>query len=276
MPHSNSQQALRLCISIVFYQSRRDELEALFSSLESSIIYVKQQMGVAVQVVLVDNGQQLSLLQKVLEGYPALEPEYLPVETNIGYGCAQNLAISSTTADYHLVMNPDLVLKPDTLLKGLRELERNKTIVALIPEVCDDTGRRQYLCKNYPTVFALALRGFAPAWLRRIFDQTLANYECRAMVDRGLNCQVKLASGCFMLCRGAALRQLKGFDPRFFLYFEDFALSLELARLGSLNYYPSMQIAHFGGHAARKGWRHILYFTRSATSFFNLYGWRWW
>jgi hypothetical protein len=35
-----------------------------------------------------------------------------------------------------------------------------------------------------------------------------------------------------------------------------------------------MRILHRGGHAARKGIRHIGWFLRSALRFFNRHGWR--
>jgi len=77
-----------------------------------------------------------------------------------------------------------------------------------------------------------------------------------------------------MLCRTEALKKINGFDDRFFLYFEDFALSIELRKLGKLMYIPSMKIIHLGGHAARKGMRHIFFFISSGFRFFNRYGWK--
>ena len=84
-----------------------------------------------------------------------------------------------------------------------------------------------------------------------------------------------LASGCFMLLRAHSLATVGGFDERYFLYFEDFDLSLRLAQLGEVQYLPEMQIIHHGGYAARKGWRHIAMFLRSGIRFFQDHGWRW-
>ena len=41
----------------------------------------------------------------------------------------------------------------------------------------DGEGRRHYLCKRYPTVLDLALRGFAPDGLRRRLQTRLNRYE---------------------------------------------------------------------------------------------------
>ncbi len=114
-------------------------------------------------------------------------------------------------------------------------------------------GRRQYLCKRYPTVLDLALRGFAPAWLQRRLQTRLDRYELHEQAGDAVLWDPPIASGCFMLCRRAALEQVGGFRPDYFLYFEDFDLSLRLAAVTRLAYAPQVRIVHLGGHAARKG-----------------------
>jgi len=86
---------------------------------------------------------------------------------------------------------------------------------------------------------------------------------------------VEIASGCCMLVRSSALKAVGGFDQDFFLYFEDFDLSLRLQREGELLFDPAMQAVHHGGYAASKGLAHIRWFVRSGIRFFRLHGWRW-
>jgi hypothetical protein len=70
------------------------------------------------------------------------------------------------------------------------------------------------------------------------------------------------------------LRAAGGFDPRYFMYFEDYDLSLRIAAQGTVAYEPAMRIVHHGGEAARKGWRHVGWFVRSAWRFFSRHGWK--
>ena len=77
-----------------------------------------------------------------------------------------------------------------------------------------------------------------------------------------------------MLCRTELLQKVQGFDENYFLYFEDFDLSLRIGKIADIVYLPSMRIVHAGGHAARKGIRHLLMFVKSAWYFYNTYGWR--
>lgn len=275
MPKPAEPAACSLCVSIVTYRIIPDQLNALLASLLAACERAREELDLRIDTVLIDNGQEPDLLEQVVAPYRAgLNIRTLINTENVGYGRAHNQVIRSSSADFSLMMNPDVVLKPDALLRSIQYLQRHPDVVALSPEVRDIDGRCQYLCKRYPSVLDLALRGLAPAALRRRFDKRLALYECRNMVDRKLTAPAQMISGCFMFCRSSAVQQAGGFNERFFLYFEDFALSLELGKLGKLVYYPDARIVHYGGHAARKGWKHIRYFARSAFTFFSIYGWK--
>jgi GT2 family glycosyltransferase len=193
---------------------------------------------------------------------------------NVGYGQGHNLALSRSSSAYHLVLNPDVVLDPGALLAGLRHLEANPEVGMVTPWAEDEVGQRQYLCKRYPSVGLLALRGFAPGWLRRAFRGSLEHYEMRDLPANVPSAPIPIASGCFMLCRRDALAGIGGFSPDYFLYFEDFDLSLRLGRRATIAHVPAVRIRHSGGNAADKGWAHRRMFARSGLTFFRRHGWR--
>ena len=45
-------------------------------------------------------------------------------------------------------------------------------------------GTTEYLCKRYPAVIDLALRGFAPRFVRALFRRRLDRYEMRDRIER--------------------------------------------------------------------------------------------
>lgn len=197
---------------------------------------------------------------------------------NIGYGAGHNLAFPSGEAQFRLILNPDVLLEEDALSAGLRFLAVHPAAGLVAPQAWGGDGRRQYLCKRYPSVLDLSLRGFAPGRLRRWFQARLDRYELREQAADAVLWDPPIASGCFMLCRQTAWQQVGGFCPDYFLYFEDFDLSMRLTALGDarLVYVPAVRIVHLGGYAARKGVRHIALFLRAAVRFFHRHGWRWW
>jgi GT2 family glycosyltransferase len=192
---------------------------------------------------------------------------------NLGYGRANNLVLPRLRSELHLVMNPDVELDADALRAAVQALADHPEFGLVAPAVRGENGAPQYLCKRYPSVWVLFLRGFAPQGLRRRFRHAIEHYEMRDVIgDRVV--PVPLASGCFMLARTALFVKLGGFDPRFFMYFEDYDLSMRMGRDAAVAYVPQARIVHHGGEAARKGWRHVGWFVASAWRFFARHGWK--
>ncbi|HUM90928.1 MAG: glycosyltransferase family 2 protein [Candidatus Competibacter sp.] len=273
-----------LAISIVTYAPDLSMLRMVLERLDRALEHARRQGLLAeARLVLVDNGpgsgwfESLESLECLLDlARPTLKLELLSGHGNIGYGAGHNLALRQSAGDFHLILNPDVLLEEDALSEGLTFLMAYPEAGLVAPAARDGNGQPQYLCKNYPAVLDLALRGFAPAWVRQRFQTRLDHYELRDRIDGTVLWDPAIASGCFMLCRRVALDRIGGFRPEYFLYFEDFDLSLRLAQVTRLASVPRVRIVHLGGHAARKGIRHVGLFLRAAMLFFNRHGWRWW
>jgi GT2 family glycosyltransferase len=269
-----------LSVSIVVF---RPDLALLQSTLHSLAVALRRAqtdcaLGAAT-VMLIDNGSPDpgavdALLATSFPGSESITREILRGHGNVGYGRGHDLAIERSTSDYHLVLNPDVVLEPSAVAEALRYLDGHPTVGLLTPHVINDQGEREFLCKRYPSMLVLALRGFAPAWLRRSFRRRLDSYEMRDLPEHEVAVGVPIATGCFMLARRAALQSLGGFAPEYFLYFEDFDLSQRFHAVADIAYVPAVRITHSGGHAARKGWAHRRMFFRSAFTFFQRHGWK--
>jgi GT2 family glycosyltransferase len=270
-----------LSVSIVTYAPDLGLLGAALRTLAASLAHARGagSLGQA-RITVVDNGPgessaaSLAELLRV-ELAPPLEAELRSGHGNVGYGRGHNLVLLASSADYHLVLNPDVELAPEAIDEALRHMASHPGTVMLAPEARDGSGAPLYLCKRYPSVLVLALRGLAPGLTGAILRKRLDWYEMRDLPRNRPSTEVPLLSGSFMFCRRAPVAALGGFAEAFFLYFEDFDLSLRAAAAGRLAYVPSVRIVHHGGHAARKGLRHIFLFTRSAAMFFGRHGWRW-
>lgn len=234
-------------------------------------------------IVLVDNGTpgdgapvDLAACPEPATLCPDVRIRTLRGQGNVGYGRANNLAFAAEPdSDLLLVLNPDVDLRVDALTVALGFLAHEPACVMVTPVATSPEGAPLYLVKNYPRMFVLAVRGFAPAWLKRALQRRLDEYD---RADRPFDSPVMdahVVSGCFMLIRRIAFEQVHGFDERFFLYFEDFDLSLRLSVVGAIARLPDCRIVHAGGQASGKGLRHVGMFARSAVRFFNKHGWRW-
>ncbi len=265
-----------LSISIVTWRLDAALFAQVLHHLHVAVRFLAQQSAAtSPRISIVDNGNDAQVIRELLaRSGLAAEAQIISPGENLGYGKAHNLAIAGSTARYHLIMNPDVLVAEDTLLTAVNFLEAHRDVVAVSPHAVDGEGNTAYLCKRYPALLDLALRGFAPGAIRKRFRERLERYENRALVAQDMPAAVDLISGCFMFCRTEALQKAGGFNPRFFLYFEDFSLSLELKKLGSLMYCPASHIVHYGGYAGKKGLRHIVHFIASARKFYSQYGWK--
>ncbi|HET7401831.1 MAG TPA: glycosyltransferase family 2 protein, partial [Usitatibacter sp.] len=268
-----------LSVAVVTYRTPAAMLARALESLARAAAEARAAAGLMqVRVFVIDNSPR-EAHEPVMEGLRAWPAEAGPLELlhghgNVGYGRANNLVLDRLDSDLHLVINPDIELAPEALVEALRTLAAHPEAGLLAPAVFGADGARQYLCKRYPSVWVLFLRGFAPAALRRRGAGAIARYEMRDVIGDHYVDGVPLASGCFMLVRTALFREVGGFDPRFFMYFEDYDLSMRISRQARLAYAPGVRIVHGGGEAARKGARHVGWFMASAARFFSRYGWK--
>ncbi len=273
------ESGLALTVSIVVYRSDPAVLQLTLDSMVQAIHHAQRRALLrSAAIDIIHNSTSEPALTALVARCRAqagdIDITLLEGHGNIGYGRGHNLSINKAQSHCHLILNPDVTLQPESLAEGLEFMIHNPEVVALSPAVADGEGHKQYVCKRYPCVLDFVLRGFAPTAVRRLFATRLARYEMRDLSEREPSTDIPIISGCFMLFRSAALRSVGGFDERYFLYFEDFDLSLRVHALGSLAYLPSMHIVHLGGNSARKGLRHIGMFARSGLRFYNSHGWR--
>jgi len=270
-----------LTVSVVVYNPDVAILAKTLASLASSVRDACQ-AGVirGAEVDLVDNGSAPSDIERALEtariadGEEGLRARIVRGHGNVGYGRGHNLSIRPARSDYHLVLNPDVVVATDAVRNAVAYLSTNERVVMVAPDARNENGEQQYLAKAYPSVLVLFLRSFAPMWMRRRYRTLMDRYELRDAIDAGEPVTVPLASGCFMFSRTASLQTIGGFSPAYFLYFEDHDLSRRLRELGDIVYLPDVRIVHYGGNASRKGWKHLRMYVASAFTFFQRHGWR--
>lgn len=270
-----------LSVSIVVYNSDLPLLDATFVSLGVAAAQSYRDIGLITYLTVIDNNSEPAYQEQLKNLVNALRPtrgfsvELLQLDTNLGFGPGHNRIIVSLTSDFHLVLNPDVEMAANALTAGIKRLQDDTGIALVSPRAVGATGQQEFLCKRYPSVLVLALRAFAPVFVRQWFHRRLDYYELRDRCHTNAEASVPLASGCFMLVRRADLQAVGGFDDAYFLYFEDFDLSIRIREHGTLLYCPEVEVVHHGGYAGSKGLRHLKYFFRSALQFFRHHGWRW-
>lgn len=259
-----------LTIAIVVFKPDQETVLETIRSLRQALQFVSLKR---VKVYLIDNTPVISSYDWLLEAMEGVSVEIINGQGNVGFGRANNI-VADAVGKYHLILNPDVDMEREALANAIAFMEAHGDCGLLTPQAFNPDGTRQYLCKRYPTVLDLLLRGFAPRGVKQLFAARLDRYEMRDQIGDAVFWNPPIISGCFMFFRGDVFQKAGGFDPRYLLYFEDFDVSLRAANLAQIAYVPKVRIIHAGGNASRKGWWHLRQFARSAWIFFSTHGLR--
>ena len=197
---------------------------------------------------------------------------------NGGYGYGHNTALrTARTSRHHLVLNPDVVIRPGALVQLVGFLDSRPYAGMVAPKVLNPDGTLQALNKRDPNVLDLVLRRFAVSSLRNLpfFKHRLDRYE---MWDVGYDrtAPLEFMSGCCMLIRRDLLASLGGFDDRFFLYFEDADLTRRVNQVSSSWYLPDAVVTHVWHRDSARSWWAFRVLVTSAVSYFRKWGLRLW
>ncbi len=235
---SEARDALALSILIVNYNTRETTLECLAS------LYAAPP-SVSFEVILLDNASVDGSVEAICAAYPQVK--LIASHENSGFAGGNNIAAEQASGVRLLLLNPDTLLFADSLDALLAFAERSpargiwggRTLFG-------DHSLNPTSCWAEISVWSLFCSAFGLIWL---FPRSkLFNPEAYGGWQRDSERDVDIVTGCFLMINHALWRQLKGFDPAFFMYAEEADLCIR-ARAAGANpgISPTAQIIHLGG-----------------------------
>jgi len=256
---------LKLSIIIVHYDTP-DDLARCLASLGA------HPPACPHEVVVVDNASRGPGLADLRARCPGVR--WLLNRENVGYARAVNQGFAAAPADFHLVLNPDIVVAPGAVDELLAFAEARPRAGIVGPQLLNEDGSVQDSCRRFYTFRVLLLRR---TFLGRLWPRTRA-VDAHLMRDfdhRGERAVDWVLGGC-MLARRTALERVGPLDGRFFLYFEDVDWCFRMWQAGwEVLYCPGARFTHrhrrqsAQGGALRRGfWLHL----SSLISFYEKWG----
>ncbi|WP_218862868.1 glycosyltransferase family 2 protein [Actinopolyspora biskrensis] len=214
-----------------------------------------------IRVVLADNGSTDGAPERAAE---RSDVELARMSGNLGYGSAANRGIAELGEDigWVVVSNPDVEWGAGSLDELLAATERWPRGGAFGPLIREPDGSVYPSARLLPSLG----RGAGHALLGGVWPGNPFSRAYLRSTESSAERTAGWLSGSCLLLRRAALDSVTGFDPRYFMYFEDVDLGDRLARAGWLNVYvPDSEVVHIGGHAtARSSGRMLTEHHRSA------------
>ena len=174
---------------------------------------------------------------------------HLPMPVNVGYGAAMNAAVDSlpSNVEWVLIANPDLILSPGALDTLIAVGQTDPRIGAVGPATLTAEGELYPSARAVPSLrTGVGHALFANLWISNPWSRAYRNDTDAEPVRRDAG----WLSGACVLVRRSAFEEVGGFDPDFFMYFEDVDLGYRLGKLGYRNVYePAAVVTHTGAHS---------------------------
>jgi len=235
---------LDLSIVIVNYNVKEFLSQCLDSIYQSKTDY-------GFEVIVVDNQSSDSGEAEILSQFPKVR--WINNEENLGFGKANNVGFQAAQGTYTLILNPDTVLRSDTLEKSIDYLKSHPEVGGLGIQGIDGSGRFLPESKRALPTPLVAL--WKISGLSALFptSKTFAKYHL-GHLSKDENHEVDILVGCYMMVPTKLLLEVGGFDPRYFMYGEDIDLSYELQKTGKKNiYFSESKIIHYKGESTKRG-----------------------
>lgn len=231
-----------LSILVVSYRTR-DLTLACLESIQATA------GDLELQVLVVDNNSDDGSADAIAAAFPRYE--LIPLEENIGFARANNLAAKRAEADSILLLNPDTLVW-EGCLQALLACRKSHPEAGIIGgrSFYADGSLNPTSCWGRPTAWSVFCMATGLGSLLR--TSALFAPEGLGTWQRDSQRCVDMVSGCLLMIDRALWNQLGGFDESFFMYGEDADLCLRVAALGKpCMITPEARITHYGGASER-------------------------
>ncbi len=253
----------RLSASVVMYGGAEEAAACLHSIADNT--------GEAVDLYLVDNaspGDSLAKARHLTAGIRGLTVAALP--KNLGYGGGHNSVLPQLHSRYHVVANPDILLRDDALAAMADWMEEHPDVAITSPRLIFPDGREQHIAKRRPALLPLIARQTGLGCLRRAEAHYL-------MLDEDLTRpqNIEFCSGSFFMIRTEVYKAIGGFDEGYFMYVEDADITMKALGCGRAVYLPQVTVVHEWQRAAHRRPRQFMWQLGSMLRYFARWGFRW-
>jgi GT2 family glycosyltransferase len=214
------------------------------------------------EIFVVDNGSTDGSVAAVREKFPGVRLIENPV--NMGFARANNQAISLSSREYLLLLNPDTRAKDEAIPQMLSFMSSHARAGLVGAQLLNADGSKQNSIANFPS---LATELLNKSLLRWLFPEKFPGKER----DYPNPVEVESVIGACVLVRREAVNQVGLLDEKFFLFLEETDWCFRVKKAGWKIYHiPQAEIFHFQGKSAEaeKGKTRIEYY-RSRYHYFR-------
>lgn len=224
---------------------------------------IKKTVHVDYEILLVDNNSKEKDPEEFLKLFPFIR--LITLKENVGFGRANNIGMEASAGDYFLLLNSDTIVLENTINETVFYINNHTYVDVLGCRVQYPDGNKQLTvfayggelkllsaikfffkknaiikqCERVLTYIIKKIKGQKQLLNQAIQDEPVPNYNNGERIGSLM--------GVFLLIRRSVFLSTKGFDPDFFMYYEETEWFLKRLRCHNIVYYPKVSVIHYYG-----------------------------
>ena len=233
---------MKLSIIIVNYNTSHFISQTIRSIKNSNL-------NIDYEIIIVDNNsndQSIDFIKKQFTQVKLIENPF-----NYGFSKAVNIGVSDAEGELILILNPDTILKKDTISELYQTLLNDSNIGVVGGKILDCNGKFQLSSRRAFPSFLTSLfhiTGFSYLFPKtKLFGKYNYTYK-----PSNTSHSVDAVSGACMMFSRNHFNAVGGFDERYFLFFEETDFCRETQKLGKEVFYNGKaETIHYRGESMK-------------------------
>ncbi len=188
------------------------------------------------QWIIVDNDSTDGSIEEVLNLYP--QTQVIKNKENLGFAKAANQGFNVSETDFILYINTDTEIKKDSISKLYNKIVFDKNVAVIGPRLLRKNNTIQKSVYPEATLYTEIFKPIVKLYvsIKENFYKTGRCYTVNS-----------LRGACFIINK-EYMKQVGGFDERYFFYLEETDLFRQLKLIGKkICYLPESEVYHYGG-----------------------------
>jgi GT2 family glycosyltransferase len=202
------------------------------------------------EIIVVDNCSSDNSAENITVCFP--DVILIKNKNNVGFPTANNQAFNIARGQYFLMLNPDTLIKKNTLQRSLRVLKNDNSIGCIGVKTLKGNGEILLSCaRSFPSMWGTFWHLF---YIDTIFKKwKFLESSDMAYWDHNNSCDVDLLHGGYMMFPKLIYKKIGGLDEKIPMFFEDVEYCCRIKKAGFRIYYlADVEIVHFIGISCSK------------------------
>jgi len=202
------------------------------------------------EIIVVDNCSPDNSAKNISDSFPDII--LIKNDNNVGFPAANNQAFNIARGQYFLMLNPDTLIKKNTLQRSLHVLKSDQSIGCIGVKTIRGNGEILPSCaRSYPTMWSKLLQIF---YIDKIFKKwKFLKSSNIGHWDYNNSRDVDLLHGGYMMFPESIYSKIGGLDEKIPMFYEDLEYCCRIKKSGFRIYYlADVEIVHFVGMSSSK------------------------